>query len=129
MITPILCFLLISCSTVHADTALQPPITIEDTIRQEALKRGLTGEQGDNLIDIATCESGLDQTSIHTNTNGFKDIGLFQISTEFWLDTSSKLEYDIYIQEGNIEMAIYIYKLHGNKPWLWSKKCWDVPKS
>lgn len=83
----------------------------------------------DTLYQIAWCESRL----IHYKNNGevlhgkidSRDIGLFQISEKYWLDTANKLGYNIYNLDDNIAMAKYIYKKQGISAWNPSKSCWS----
>ena len=83
----------------------------------------------DNLLDkIAMCESGGKQFDkngyvIRGKKNKY-DIGKYQINEKYWGKKSKKLGYNIFSLKGNTEMAMWIYKNYGSKPWTWSKKCW-----
>ena len=79
------------------------------------------------LIKIAQCESGLRQQnpdgSVLRGRQNPKDVGLFQINEDYWLEESKKVGYDIYTTDGNIAMAKYIYEKRGTRDWGWSKPC------
>lgn len=74
------------------------------------------------------CESGLRQFDRNGKVLRGKinnhDIGLFQISETYWLDTASKLGYNIYTLSDNIKMAKYIYENQGIEAWKPSQYCW-----
>lgn len=52
------------------------------------------------------------------------DIGQCQINQIYWGKKAKELGYDIFTDEGNKLMSIYIYNTHGTWPWNWSKFCW-----
>lgn len=52
------------------------------------------------------------------------DIGQCQINQTYWGVKAKELKYDIFTEEGNKMMAIWIYNNYGTWPWKWSKKCW-----
>jgi hypothetical protein len=61
------------------------------------------------------------------------DLGYCQINETTWNDTARKLGYDIYTEQGNKDMAVYIYLNEGAAPWLSSKcsptkttNCWKI---
>jgi len=53
------------------------------------------------------------------------DMGLFQINTVVWGKKAEELGYDIRTQEGNEQMALYIFENYGSVPWYTSAKCWS----
>jgi hypothetical protein len=53
------------------------------------------------------------------------DMGLFQINTVVWGKKAEELGYDIRTQEGNEQMARYIFENYGSVPWQASAKCWS----
>jgi hypothetical protein len=53
------------------------------------------------------------------------DMGLFQINTVVWGKKAEELGYDIRTQEGNEQMARYIFENYGSVPWQASVKCWS----
>lgn len=85
------------------------------------------------MYGIASCESSFHQfnqqdgTILRGKINS-QDIGIFQINEKYWLQQAIKLGYDIYIPEGNVQMALWIYENYGTKDWNWSKKCWELDK-
>lgn len=81
------------------------------------------------LRHIANCESGnrqfeSDGRVVRGNQNRH-DIGRFQINELIWGGTASALGYDIYTDEGNTKMALWIFNQDGARPWFWSKACWS----
>jgi len=82
---------------------------------------------------IARCESGHKQYELNGSVRrgrvNPKDIGFFQISETYWLDTSIRLGYDIHTFEGNLKMAKYIYDQKKSfDDWKHSGKCWERSK-
>lgn len=81
------------------------------------------------LLDrIAMCESRQrqfnDAGGVLRGGYNPKDVGYFQIN-EYWNGAEAKrLGYDLHTEEGNIGMALHMYKTQGTKPWNASKKCW-----
>ena len=45
------------------------------------------------------------------------DIGFCQIHEPIWNDKARELGYDIYTEQGNKDMAIYIFLTEGESPW------------
>lgn len=80
------------------------------------------------LKRIAWCESRNRQFekdgSVVRGSNP-DDIGKYQINLKHWGDDANKLGYDLFTEQGNELMALYIYHKKGTQPWHWSQKCWD----
>lgn len=53
------------------------------------------------------------------------DTGMCQINKRYWLAKAQSLGYDIETEQGNIQMANWIYDQSGTQPWKWSKPCWS----
>ena len=83
------------------------------------------------LLKIALCESSLrqfnpDGTVLRGIVNK-QDKGMWQIN-EYWNGAAAKkLGYNLDTLDGNMNMAIHLYKTQGTKPWGWSKFCWNRP--
>lgn len=84
------------------------------------------------MVDIARCESTYRQYEIVDNTvkvlRGIvnsADVGIFQINVDNHELTINNGGYNIYIPQGNIEFAKYLYDKYGTSPWNASKKCWN----
>lgn len=85
------------------------------------------------LKRICSCEStgSPDNEPIQYNADGSvlrgrinpQDVGMCQINEHYWLQKSEDLGYNIYTEEGNKLMAIWIYEQSGTAPWKWSKPC------
>ena len=80
-----------------------------------------------NLLDISYCESRGRQFnsdgSVYRGTINNQDVGRWQINEYYWLKKSKELGFDIYTENGNRDMAIWIYNKYGAKPWGWSAQC------
>lgn len=100
-----------------------------DRIIQEAQRRGLSREDGELLVKISSCESGLDPTRWNylnptgDPTSKNSAYGLFQVIR------SHELTYGIsrMTPEGNIAIALNLYIKNGTKDWVLSKGCWSDP--
>jgi len=80
------------------------------------------------LEKIGHCESGnrqfyTDGSVVKGRVNNL-DIGKYQINLKYWSVQAEELGYDLYTEEGNTLMALYIYNNYGVDPWVWSKPCW-----
>ena len=80
---------------------------------------------------IAKCESGnthfdpkTKQVLVRTNTNKTYDTGKFQINS-IWNSKASELGYNLMVEKDNEAFAMYLYKMHGTEPWVYSKSCWN----
>ena len=82
------------------------------------------------LQRIAICESGGKQFDAQgTVIKGIQntlDTGKYQINLKYWSEDARRLNYDLFTEEGNELMALWIYKHYGTKPWSWSEKCWQL---
>lgn len=81
------------------------------------------------LVKIATCESGnkqfnKDGSVIRGKINN-NDVGKYQINLTYHEKQASKLGYDLFTEEGNTNYAIWLYEKEGDKPWDWSRSCWE----
>lgn len=96
--------------------------TPEETFSTSTLIYQLWGkEDGDRMIQILTCESGMKQFAdsgkvIRSPTS---DIGISQIN-QVWWDKAIELGYDINKTVDNLEMARYIWGIQGFKAWVCS---------
>lgn len=53
------------------------------------------------------------------------DIGYCQLQETIWNDKARKMGYDIYTEQGNKDMALWIFNHYGSEPWYLSKKNWN----
>ena len=78
------------------------------------------------LTKICKAESGLHQFnssgSVLRGKVNPSDIGYCQISEPTWDDQARKLGYDIFTEQGNKDMALWLYSNQGVQPWD-SSKC------
>lgn len=80
------------------------------------------------LQAICNAESGGKQfkadghvTRGHINPS---DIGICQINEPYWNDKARDLGFDIFTEEGNKKMAIWLFEHQGTEPWNSSKAAW-----
>lgn len=94
------------------------------------------------LLKIADCESGerdkygraIPGTAKQFNKDGSvvrgeanpQDIGKHQINLYWNGEKAKQLGYDLFTEEGNTKMALYLYETRGTKDWLWSASCWSL---
>ena len=71
------------------------------------------GDNAYTALRVAHCESRLDQSKIHTNTDGSLDVGLFQINQK-WHERRGNA-YDL---DENVRIAKEIYDEQGWNPWV-----------
>lgn len=91
------------------------------------------------LLRVCSCESWGDPNKIPRQflpdgqvLRGYPnpaDVGACQIHVPVWGVTATKLGYNIYTLQGNINMAKYILKVQGLQAWEASKSCWAPEKS
>lgn len=85
------------------------------------------------MVDIAECESHFrqyDKTGlIYRGKQNNQDVGVMQINEHYHLDTSVKLDIDIYTVEGNVAYARHLYEKQGVAPWVSSNPCWSKSKN
>lgn len=87
---------------------------------------------GPVLTPVCACESLGDPYAepIHYDENGevlenVGNIGICQINRGTWYEKGLELGFDIYKEEGNRQMALWIYENNGLAPWRpWSGHCW-----
>ena len=95
---------------------------IEDLIR---LKSAEVGINGDLMVKISECESKVRQVWNYMNPTGdlnskWSAYGIFQIIRGH----QEKYGINRMTIEGNINLALAIYKNEGTSPWELSKTCW-----
>lgn len=80
------------------------------------------------LERIAKCESPKGQYDKNGKTiRGAitpSDLGKYQINDIYWGQKAHDLGFDLYTEQGNEAMALWIYEHHGTEPWHSSAKCW-----
>lgn len=81
------------------------------------------------LEKIAKCESGYKQFKANGDVIRGKinpsDIGKYQINEYINNDLARKLHFDIFTEQGNHDMAVYLFTHQGTEPWNSSKSCWS----
>ncbi len=108
------------------------PVPIVDNggtvVSHDAINSRLNNQIPDILVKIAKCESSsrhFDQNGdvVSGSVNKF-DIGRYQINTLYWQTEADKMGFDLYTEEGNEAMALYLFRKYGTDPWRSSQKCW-----
>lgn len=86
------------------------------------------------LERIAKCESGgrhfasNGQVLVRANeskTHNSVDIGKWQINSYYWGAKATELGLNLWVEEDNEKMAMYIYKNKGTEAWSASRGCWN----
>jgi|ERR1700733_4789176 len=81
------------------------------------------------LQKICDAESGGNQFLPNGNVVRGKvtpdDVGYCQIHESLWEDKARSLGYDIYTEQGNKDMALWIFDNYGTAPWNASKSIWS----
>lgn len=80
------------------------------------------------LHKIAACES----QNTHYDRRGRvlrgkenkHDVGKYQINTVVWGQVAAQQGYDLYDEQGNEQMALYLLHHYGTMPWRHSAACW-----
>lgn len=65
------------------------------------------------------------QVVVHANTDGTVDVGKYQINVQRWGSKATEFGYNIFTEQGNHDMAMWIYLNVGTQPWSASQKCWQ----
>jgi hypothetical protein len=86
------------------------------------------------LKRIAQCESGgkhfgkNGQVLVRANvskTHNSVDIGKYQVNSLYWGDKATELGLNLWQEEDNEKMALWIYQNSSTDAWSASKKCWQ----
>lgn len=64
------------------------------------------------------------QVRTHANKNGTTDIGRYMINNDVWGAKATQLGFNIFTDEGNKDMAYWIYQNNGTSDWSASMGCW-----
>ena len=84
---------------------------------------GIEDKDIDTLMCIAYHESKYKAEAInHSNRNGTKDYGLFQINS-IWKKPCGFTAQELLDVNNNIKCAAYVYEKQGLKAWATLKKC------
>lgn len=85
------------------------------------------------MADIAQCESHFRQFNsdgnVYRGKENNQDVGVMQINEHYHLNTTQKMDIDIYTLEGNVTYARYLYEKEGTAPWASSQPCWGKTKN
>lgn len=113
-----------------ADSAIPASMAAAPTVRQY-----VTDYFADAPImaSIAECESHFRQFNtdggVYRGKENNQDVGVMQINEHYHLDTSKKMDIDIYTLDGNLAYARYLYEKEGTAPWASSQGCWGASKN
>jgi len=97
-----------------------PVLTIEQTIRKIAAEKN---KNGDLCVRVANCESRLNPLAIHTNTDGSRDRGLFQINEKYHPEVTDAQAFD---PEYSTRFFCDAVDSGHISWWNASRTCWDV---
>ena len=104
--------------TVFAEKKVEVPVKEFPPILQKICNAEVTGDK-----NIPSHQFNKDGSVVRGKITP-SDIGYCQISEIIWNDTARKLGYDIFTEEGNKAMAIWLFENYGSEPWYLSKKNW-----
>lgn len=98
-----------------------PPPALDAAITQVATEYGIDVELAKS---IAWCENhGYKETAKHWNTNGTKDVGIFQIN-DIHIPELERRGLTRYDAAENIEFAMILMARNGTRDFLGSASCW-----
>lgn len=87
------------------------------------MSHGVDDKDIDTMMCIAYHESKYKAGAInHSNRNGTKDYGLFQINS-IWKKPCGFTAQELLDVNNNIKCAAYVYEKQGLKAWVTLKKC------
>jgi hypothetical protein len=79
----------------------------------------------EELIKYKLCASSeLGQVLVKANKNATVDIGRYQINNYYWGAKATELGLNLWEEEDNYKMAVWIFKNKGTEPWDSSSKNW-----
>ncbi len=81
----------------------------------------------DELISAKMCrksEKGQVLVRANNDKNKTVDVGRYQINVYYWGAKATELGYNIFDEEDNQKMAIWLFKNYGTEPWNSSKSNW-----
>lgn len=109
---------------VEARVKLAVKVGRPDSVAMIAKQSHEAGLNPEKMLSIARCESKFDHLAINKDSSSR---GLFQIikSTQKEVEAKTGKKYDVFDPVENIEMAVWLYKKYGDKPWNASKGCWN----
>ncbi len=112
--------------TAHAPTVGAKAHMVEVQEAARAVARNLAN---DVMERIAKCESGGRQFDekgrVVRGIVNPADVGKYQINLDSWFKKAQELGYDLFTEEGNTKMAMYLYSKNGTRDWNASRYCWD----
>ncbi len=80
----------------------------------------------DDLIAHGMCsKSEKGQILVRANNNKTIDVGKYQVNEFYWGSKATELGYNIFSEQGNTDMANWIYANKGTGDWSASSKCWS----
>jgi hypothetical protein len=113
-----------------ARSAPHGPVVVREVEIVKAVEKRVVPEQSvpPILRKIALCESQNThydrQGNVLRGTVNPYDVGKYQINTAVWGTVATQLGYDLYDEQGNEQMALYLLHHYGSMPWQQSAKCW-----
>lgn len=79
----------------------------------------------EELVKYKLCAiSEVGQVLIRANKNGTVDIGRHQINNYYWGSKATELGLNLWEEEDNYKMAVWLFKNEGTEPWNSSSKNW-----
>lgn len=103
---------------VSAQVRVEVPVTNFPPILQKICNAEVTGNPS-----TPSYQFNKDGSVVRGKVNR-SDIGYCMINEPLWNDQARKLGYDIYTEQGNKDMALWLFQNYGNEPWYLSKSMW-----
>lgn len=107
---------------VYADpVSVTPPVLVRIAHCESTGSHYCTAD----LVAAKLCPKGmLGQVLVRGNNNRSVDVGKYQLNVDTWGAIATANGYNIYTEEGNENMARWIYENRGTTDWEASRKCW-----
>ncbi len=120
---------------VSTSTAASMSSVIQPSLQAQTVQERVEEYFADEpiMIAVSRCESHFRQYekdgSVYRGKQNNQDVGIMQINEKYHLETSQKLDLDIYSLDGNLAYAQYLYDKQGTAPWSSSSACWSKSKA
>ncbi len=119
----------ITAATSYGITAHAPTVPVEHRAETHQTAAVFARNIALNVLErIAKCESGGrqfdDKGRVIRGIVNPNDVGKYQINLDSWFKKAQELGYDLFTEEGNTKMALYLYSKNGTNDWNASRPCW-----
>ena len=111
-----------------ASTPIPTPTLVPNMVQHpfvQMIQKYFPEQEVNNAQNIAMTESSFNPQAINVNTNGTRDIGLFQINEIHAPEILKQFGYtmdDLLDPEKNMQVASWLFQKKGWQPWVAAKK-------